>query len=285
MRLRPILASFFTLAVLASGCQRPQPAVPEKTETEQASDDFDDYVAEIRNAEKPIIAAHRGQLSRLDDVLTLSRDGKDVATFTDSEEYHWQVTGAFVQTVDGQPQTFFLLECHVYANDGQRRTFIVGADGTPLDAVLDKAMVFDGPLIASGSGGSVDGRTTEIDDWSQTPHLMFAFHSPCDPVKWIDANTLAAKCGSEAYSGESDAVINRVSPTEWRLKETVTPEVEQREAAAQSRAAAIGTAAESQIAREYMRYEESAKGVRVDAFDAEGINDLTKYGYARVDPS
>lgn len=114
---------------------------------------------------------------------------------------------------------------------------------------------------------------------------MFQFHSPCDPVKWVDANTLTAKCGSEAYSGESDAVVTRVSRTEWHLKETVTSDVEKREAEAKSRAAADGPVEASQVARGLMRYDETVKGVPILPFDATAIKELTKYGYARVNPS
>lgn len=280
MRLNPVLVSFFVLSAAIGGCQRPQPAVPEKTEAEQAADTVDDYVSEIRNREKPILSAHRSQLSRLDDVLTLSRNGQEVATFTDSEDRQWEVRSVFQTAIKEKMQTFFMIVPHIYGSDATNETFIFDETGTLVSSVLDDAIVTEGPLIASGSGDTPAGRMTIIDDWSQVPHLIFEFQSPCDPVKWINPTTLAATCHTEYYDGETEAIVTRVSPSEWHLKETVTPDVEKREASAQSRVA------DAAVAVALKRYDERVHGEPVvdRPPDAETLKVLSEAGYARVTP-
>jgi hypothetical protein len=266
------------VAAIMAGCNQAPPAKPEATAgSASASSDprLDASLAENRKDEAPFFKGHEAEISRNGNVLTITANGKPMATFTDNDMYQWVLTGSF-QQVDGKGsrKTYFLVSQLKLETDTTYNNLVVDGDGKPVQWVMADVKVFDGPLLASGLGGSLDLGGPEIDDWTQTPHLTFAFNSSCEPDKWLNATTIAAHCPGEGDLGvvDSEALITRVSNDEWQLLEK--PE---------AYAAVKATYAKAKFPAR-PAYNERVNGSPVKPWDDKSLKDLADSGFRQIVP-
>lgn len=262
--------AIFLCAVLAvglAGCDRNPPAKAEKPLTAASTSPSAHLVAqmvETRKVEAPFFRGHEAEIARVGDVLTISTGGKPVASLTDNDVYQWLLVGSF--TAEGR--TYFIVRQIKMETDVTAYNLIIDGEGNPIDWVLDNVLVFDGPMLASGADG------TQIDDWTQTPHLVFNFESECVPAKWLNATTIAASCYTEwddtEGSADSDATITRISPREWRLRETPKSY------------SAVQAAASSASVEPRAIYDERVTGVPAKPLDSEALKYLTDSGFKRL---
>ena len=175
-----------------------------------------EFMAETRKSEAPYLKGYEAQIRREGNILTLYSDHAPVARFTDDYSYQWVLAGHF-KTKD--KQTYFIIRKIKLETDSTSYNLVIDSDGKPIVWLLDNVLISDGPILASGLGGSLDLGGPQIVDWSQEPKLKFEFNSPCDPVKWLNAKTIEAKCTEEESSITSEALITQESPRQWRLVE------------------------------------------------------------------
>lgn len=231
--MRSLLITTIIAAVTFSGCDRwkaPQgqaeqaaqssAAISAESEAEVSPDAPDPaYVKSQLATEKSTIAAHPGLAVRTGDTLTISYDGKAVASFT-APYVAWVFAGTIkVADAEGKSETLAV----VYHNGGEIGWhYIVRRDGTVV-ALDDEILISpDGRFIASGYGGTDWDSQMRVAEWNGAAYpRIVIFKANCSPVAWQDKDHFTAACTRE----EDDAVmmlakVGRDAAGQWHLDET-----------------------------------------------------------------
>ncbi|MCI3132152.1 hypothetical protein [Phenylobacterium aquaticum] len=186
-------------------------------------------VAAPAHAAAPVLA-----VVRKGPVLTLTAGGKPVARFTNSAALEWiEVGGAVIKTAAGPKPVFTLSPNYPNPQDeeeaGDQPNYLFDETGrlfwmiegqfNPGKSVL---------LVNQHETFAIDDYEARfsLEDFTRTPHLKFAFKSNCYVEDWVSDTELKARCPRTTARGpvvETDAVVRKVSPTQWRLTEKALP--------------------------------------------------------------
>ena len=229
--MRKIQALTAATAIMAGlwGCDRlpspPKAPMAESSSSAAVSDstasDAPDaqWVAQTLAKEAQEIKAAPGMAKRDGDTLTISYDGKPVASFT-GQYARWTFDGTIdLANPDGTKASL----ARVYLNDDEIGfTNIVLKDGRVLSLAEQLIVSPDGRLIASGQGNSQYTVGSNLVLWnnSLTPQQV-PFSANCAPLTWHDDTHLSVQCTrDEDDSLMSVATIARQDDGSWLFTET-----------------------------------------------------------------
>ncbi len=190
-------------------------------------------VLKARQEEAAVIRHFPGVAHRDGDVLTISRGGHPVARFADSGIQHcdgmgtcnvWRFLGLItLQTAPGRREAYAELR---YL-DGEGDSFLLIGENGEAAWLDEKPLVSpDGRYVATGETEGLDDASLTITDWASPGHrTQAAFKSPCEPVKWFDAQTFRVICsrtdGTGTYKFDYDlGTVRQTGPDSWQLKQT-----------------------------------------------------------------
>ncbi|WP_233282160.1 hypothetical protein [Caulobacter vibrioides] len=178
--------------------------------------------------------------ARQGDTLTIRRDGKVVLSLTDPENEAWVLTDVITMTRDGVEQIHYEVSHHLTGQVDEPSATLFDQNGVEIETYSDWA-IWRGAIAAiswSDQGydvGSPGNNTLELHDLTKTPHRKYVFKARCNASRWISDTELKVVCSRPALQDASpgvqpngtlentDAVVTRVGPNAWRLRELRAP--------------------------------------------------------------
>lgn len=179
-------------------------------------------VMKVRHEEAGAMRTFPGVATREGNRLTISRNGRPVARFTDHDIGHcdgfencsvWHFVGEVtLRTETGKLETYVEV-FHFIGEGGDFR--LVATDGAILTLDDYPLASPDHRFAAVGeTEGENDGYLSII-DWASPGHRVTAdFKSACEPIKWLDAGALKVICSN--WDKTTIAVVKHLGST-WRL--------------------------------------------------------------------
>lgn len=252
--LKPARGMLLTAALLlAAGCdQKPAPPPAPKATTApalptikkpatgpayvEAETDTDEHDEEAR------LLKELGQPeARQGDTLTIRRDGKVVLSLKNPENEAWVLTDVLKMTRDGVEQIHYEVSHHLTGEQiDEPSVTLFDQNGVEIETYSDWAM-WRGAIAAiswSDSAYAIDSagsNTLELHDLTTTPHRKYVFKARCNASSWTSDTELKALCWRPALHDASpgvelngnneniDAIVTRVGPNAWRLRELRAP--------------------------------------------------------------
>lgn len=167
-------------------------------------------------------------------VLTLTAGGRPVARFNNGAAFNWNEVGSFViKTAEGPKPVLMLSPSYPNPEDedeaGDQPTYLFDETGRLFWVIEGRFNPGMGVLLENQHETfAVDDYEARfnLEDFTRTPHLKFAFKSNCYVADWVSDTELKALCPRTIATGEvveTDAVVRQVSPTQWRLTEKALP--------------------------------------------------------------
>ena len=215
--------------------RRPHPPPPAA-----ATESADPEGPAWRRDEAVILKALGQPEARKGQTLTIQGNGKVVLTLRDSDTEAWVLTRVLRMTRNGVEQVHYEVARHLIGESDDPSSVLFDQNGARLDS-YDGWTTWRGAMAAiSWSDLNYDGDpeasdTIELRDMSVTPYRRYVFKARCNAVSWTSDTELKAVCSRPAVedaargvalngiSEDIEAVIRRVGPNAWRLREVQAP--------------------------------------------------------------
>lgn len=253
LEVKPARGMLLTAALLlAAGCdQKPAPPpAPQATtapalstikkpatgpayvEAETAPDGNDQEARVLKELGQP--EARQG------DTLTIRRDGKVVLSLKNPEGQAWTLERVFKMTRDGVEQLHYEVGHSLTEEVDDPSVTLFDQNGVEIETYGHWAD-WRGAIAAiswNDSAYDIDSagnNTLELHDLTKTPHRKYVFKARCNASRWTSDTELQAVCSRPALHGASpgvelnghdeeiDAIVTRVGPNAWRLRELRAP--------------------------------------------------------------
>ncbi len=188
-----------------------------------------DVAATQRADEAALLPAFPKTTLREGDVLTIRRDERPVARFTDHDRSHcggdescsvWTFDGVVTLLTTPTHRETYAVVMHESGDAEQYMLIDEGGNTTWLD---DEPMASpDRRYAALGATDGDDDGYFKIIDWPTDGHRTIAtFDSGCEPVSWLSATAVKVVCSRDDNGqGLAAGVIRRTAPDTWQLQET-----------------------------------------------------------------